>query len=308
MIYYSTQTATLLQIFTQLITRGNELVVGSFELDGEEALERVEKWAERYHLLETPQQTYRRRLSGEAVFSLIVEFGFYALDEAEAEVAGKKYEQKVTLTLFCKGSEKFFFDEERQRQLDPVKEISAVNALIRKQIPNAEIFRHVTDLRRVKGHYELVRITKKAKSIKELKENNWKKTNHATDWTWRLTASALKTQTEQGQRLINRFQNLLGKNGVTLAEKKAYFEKHFRALEGYLGYRGVRQQVGLLYHEEAKLFKNRYQCNWLDHGGRKLNLSYVKTHKNVIKNNAEYVDAHSKYISIFNDWLLRQAK
>ena len=30
--------------------------------------------------------------------------------------------------------------------------------------------------------------------------------------------------------------------------------KSFRALEGYLGYRGVRQQIGNLYHLEKRLF------------------------------------------------------
>ncbi|MCG0211290.1 hypothetical protein, partial [Pseudomonas aeruginosa] len=85
----------------------------------------------------------------------------------------------------------------------------------------------------------LVRLTKPKKSIKELQAKNWTNEKHVTDWTWRLTDKAYKEQLEQGKRVVLRFQSLIEKN-ASLDEKKAYFERHFRALEGYLGYRGVR--------------------------------------------------------------------
>jgi len=300
MIYYSVNKSRALQNATYLITREFDLVGSTIQLSAVEAIPMLSRWVERYHLLETPQQTYRRRLSGEAVFSLLVDFNYKILNEDN-----KEFEVFVELTLFCRGSERFFFDENRERQLDPKKDIDAVNTLIRKQIKNAETFIHISDFKKVIGKYELVQLTKKSKSIAELKANDWSKTTHATNWTWRLTSEALKEQTEHGQRLINRFQNILAKNDVTIAEKKAYFEKHFKALEGYLGHRGVRQQVGKLYHQEAKLFKNRYQCNWLDHGGRKLNLGYIRASKNWIKNNSDYLGAHNQYRELVRKNLMK---
>ena len=304
MIYYSINKSRALQNVTYLITREFDLAVGTFQLDAVEAIPMLNRWIERYHLLETPQQTYRRRLNGEAVFSLLVDFSWKQLNSEHEEDSDNK-QVLVDLTLFCRGSERFFFDAEKGRQLDPKKDIDSVNSLIRKQVKNAEIFQHISEIKRVIGKYELVQLTKKSTSIAELKANDWTKTNHATNWTWRLTAEALKEQVEQGQRLINRFQNVLEKNDVTLAEKKAYFEKHFKALEGYLGYRGVRQQIGKLYHDEAKIFKTRYQRNWLDHGGRKLNLSYIKASKNWIPNNSDYLEAHNKYRELLSKHLMK---
>ncbi|OTU38810.1 hypothetical protein CAT57_02195, partial [Acinetobacter pittii] len=78
----------------------------------------------------------------------------------------------------------------------------------------------------------------------------------------------------------------------------AYFERHFRALEGYLGYRGVRQQIGNLYHLEKRLFNDKYNHPWFDHGARTLKLSYIKKIKNMIANNTPYQEAESCYVTV----------
>ena len=143
----------------------------------------------------------------------------------------------------------------------------------------------------------MVRLTKPKKSIKELQAKNWTNEKHATDWTWRLTDQAYKEQLEQGKRVVLRFQSLIEKN-ASLDEKKAYFERHFRALEGYLGYRGVRQQIGNLYHLEKRLFNDKYNHPWFDHGARTLKLSYIKKIKNMIANNTPYQEAESCYVTV----------
>ena len=53
-----------------------ELASPVLTLKIEDAKKLIAKWVDRYHLLDTPQQTYRRRLNGEPVFSLSVYFYF----------------------------------------------------------------------------------------------------------------------------------------------------------------------------------------------------------------------------------------
>ncbi|WP_254631188.1 hypothetical protein [Acinetobacter bereziniae] len=275
-----------------------ELASPVLTLKIEDAKKLIAKWVDRYHLLDTPQQTYRRRLNGEPVFSLSVYFYFNmkGADEDQKWQAFTTFEESCTqlakVQLFCRSNDVFLYDDESNKVLDikDKKDIPKINRKIEKLIPSSEKFDFLGNLEIINRHYELVRITKPKKSIKELKAQAWEQTKHATDWTWRLTEQAYKDQCKQGERVVLRFQNLIEKQ-ASLEEKSRYFERHFRALEGFLGYRGVRQQIGTMYHQERRLFKSKYNADWSNHGARKLNLSYLKKIKNNIPNNSLLDDA-----------------
>ena len=181
------------------------------------------------------------------------------------------------------------------------QDLLKINRKIFEICPSSESFSYIGEVNPIScGRYELVRLTKPKKSIKELQAKNWTNEKHVTDWTWRLTDKAYKEQLEQGKRVVLRFQSLIEKN-ASLDEKKAYFERHFRALEGYLGYRGVRQQIGNLYHLEKRLFKDKYNQPWFDHGARTLKLSYMKKLKSPIVNNSSYQEAEAHFRSVLTE-------
>ena len=210
---------------------------------------------------------------------------------------------QVEAYLFCRTSDAFLFDEKTQKVLNKKdkQDLVKINRRIFEICPSAEFFNYIGDVDPIlSGKYELVRLTKPKKSIKELQAKNWTNEKHATDWTWRLTDKAYKEQLEQGKRVVLRFQSLIEKN-ASLDEKKAYFERHFRALEGYLGYRGVRQQIGNLYHLEKRLFKDKYNQPWFDHGARTLKLSYMKKLKSPIVNNSSYQEAEAHFRSVLTE-------
>ena len=314
MIYYSLNHTLFTKNIMTLVTNEYDLVSEKFEFNLESDVgEMIDKWVDRYHLLETAQQKYRRRLNQEPVFSLIINFSYNWLDADEKE-RWTKFEnqepievQKVTLYLFCRTSDDFLYDEKNQRILSKTdkNDLRQINRRIFEKCPSAEIFKPLQDIDpiKVEGKYELVRITKPKKSAKDLQAKNWVHEKHATDWTWRMTNRMHDLQLEQGKRVVLRFQNLIEK-GASLEEKMAYFERHFKALEGYLGYRGVRQQIGNLYHLERKLFERKYNASWFEHGARNLKLSYIKKTKNTIANNTPYIDA----IRIFEEKLLDHIK
>lgn len=207
--------------------------------------------------------------------------------------------------MFCRTSDAFLFDEKTKKVLSKTdkQDLLKINRKIFEICPSAETFHNIANIAPIiVGKYELVRLTKPKKSIKELKAKNWTNEKHATDWTWRLTDRAYKEQLEQGKRVVLRFQNMIEKN-ASLDEKKVYFERHFRALEGYLGYRGVRQQIGNLYHLEKRLFKDKYNQSWFDHGARTLKLAYMKKLKNLIANNTLYKEAESQFLSVLKEHL-----
>ncbi|PPB60565.1 hypothetical protein, partial [Campylobacter hyointestinalis] len=140
----------------------------------------------------------------------------------------------VEAYLFCRTSDAFLFDEKTQKVLNKKdkQDLVKINRRIFEICPSAESFNYIGDVDPIhSGKYELVRLTKPKKSIKELQAKNWTNEKHATDWTWRLTDKAYKEQLEQGKRVVLRFQSLIEKN-ASLDEKKAYFERHFRDLEG----------------------------------------------------------------------------
>ena len=290
-----------------------ELASPVLTLKIEDAKKLIAKWVDRYHLLDTPQQTYRRRLNGEPVFSLSVYFYFNmkGADEDQKWQAFTTFEESCTqfakVQLFCRSNDVFLYDDESNKVLDikDKKDIPKINRKIEKLIPSSEKFDFLGNLEIINRHYELVRITKPKKSIKELKAQAWEQTKHATDWTWRLTEQAYKDQCKQGERVVLRFQNMLEKES-SLEEKRKYFERHFRALEGFLGYRGVRQQIGTMYHQERRLFKSKYNADWSNHGARKLNLSYLKKIKNNIPNNSLLDDAFEMSFQLQAEYVQKQ--
>lgn len=307
MIYYSYTSKDFTKNIMGLMTNEYDLLSKTFSFNPDEATQMITKWIERYHLLETPQQTYRRRLNCEPVFSLVIDFNFNYLEVRNEDERWEKFANNepvflvtVNAYLFCRTSDSFLFDEKTEKVLSKTnkQDLVKINRKIFERCPSAEAFQYIGDIDPiVSGKYEFIRLTKPKKSIKELKANHWTNEKHATDWTWRLTDRAYKGQVEQGQRVILRFQNMIEKS-ASLDEKKAYFERHFRALEGYLGYRGVRQQIGLLYHQEKRLFSNKYNKPWFDHGARMLQLSYMKKLKNPIVNNTPYPEAESQYMGV----------
>lgn len=307
MIYYSYNSKDFTKNIMGLMTNEYDLVSEKFSFDVDEAEGMINKWIDRYHLLDTAQQTYRRRLNVEPVFSLVINFRHESLQGMSEDERWKKFENgesvflaKVDAYLFCRTSDAFLFNDQTETVLSKTnkQDLLKINRKIFEICPSAEPFKYIGAIDPiVTGKYELVRLTKPKKSIKELKAKSWTNEKHATDWTWRLTDRAYKEQLEQGKRIVLRFQNLLEKS-ASLDEKKTYFERHFRALEGYLGYRGTRQQIGNLYHLEKRLFKDKYNEPWFDHGARTLKLAYMKKLKNMIANNTLYKEAASQFLII----------
>lgn len=97
-----------------------------------------------------------------------------------------------------------------------------------------------------------------------------------------------------------------------------YWEKHFKSLEGLVGFRGVRSQVGKIWNEEATLFHKKYNQQFVgDYShARKLKLSYIKASKMKIENNSliedalkQYQDVHIQYLKILHDdWKKKNLK
>ncbi|MDC4516666.1 hypothetical protein OHV55_17425 [Acinetobacter baumannii] len=315
MIYYSYNSTDFTKNVMGLMTNEYDLVSEKFTFNVDDAQGMIKKWIDRYHLLDTAQQTYRRRLNIEPVFSLVLNFKFEFLRGITEDERWKKFAngepiflEKVDAYLFCRTSDAFLFDEKTQKVLSKKdkQDLVKINRKIFEICPSAEPFRYIGAIDPiVMGKYELVRLTKPKKSIKQLQENNWTNEKHATDWTWRLTDKAYNEQLEQGKRIVLRFQNLIEKK-ASLDDKRAYFERHFRALEGYLGYRGVRQQIGNLYHLEKRLFQDKYNQPWFDHGARTLKLSYMKKLKNKIPNNTLYEEAQKHYQKILLNYLNKE--
>ena len=315
MIYYSVNLKQYSQAIIGMASNEYELASPVLKLEIEDAKKLIAKWVDRYHLLDTPQQTYRRRLNGEPVFSLSVYF-YSAMKNAdesrhwqEFQSFDESYKKIARVQLFCRTNDLFLYDEKSNKVLDikEKKDIGKINNKINSLIPSAEIFDFLGNLKITVRHYELVRITKPKKSIKELKAHAWEQTKHSTDWTWRLTEKAYKDQCAQGERVVLRFQNMLEKE-ASLEEKSRYFERHFRALEGFLGYRGVRQQIGTMYHQERRLFKNKYEIDWSNHGARKLNLAYLKKLKNSIPNNSALDEAIEMFYVLSREHIQKQYK
>ena len=107
-------------------------------------------------------------------------------------------------------------------------------------------------------------------------------TKHATNFTWRLNQEVFEAVRLRGVNLVNSFQKNKSNTDV-----KEHFEKYLLSLEGYIGYRGVRVQIGKLYGMFTAYFQSKMNRSFLGAGGRKLNLSYVRASTPKIKNNTE---------------------
>ena len=187
MIYYSINTMQHSQSIIGMASNEYELASPVLTLKIEDAKKLIAKWVDRYHLLDTPQQTYRRRLNGEPVFSLSVYFYFNmkGADEDQKWQAFTTFEESCTqlakVQLFCRSNDVFLYDDESNKVLDikDKKDIPKINRKIEKLIPSSEKFDFLGNLEIINRHYELVRITKPKKSIKELKAQAWEQTKHA---------------------------------------------------------------------------------------------------------------------------------
>ena len=155
-----------------------------------------------------------------------------------------------------------------------------LNEHIAKQVKGAETF---GKLNLTMGDYVFLQLTKRAKSIKELQEMGLSEnTKHATNFTWRLNQEVFEAVRLRGINLVNSFQKNKSNTDV-----KEHFEKYLLSLEGYIGYRGVRVQIGKLYGIFTAYFQSKMNRSFLGAGGRKLNLSYVRASTAKIKNNTE---------------------
>jgi hypothetical protein len=155
-----------------------------------------------------------------------------------------------------------------------------LNEQIAKQVKGAETFGKIT---LTVGNYVFLQLTKRAKSIKELQEIGLNEnTKHATNFTWRLDQEAFDAVRLRGVNLVNSFQKNKSNTDI-----KEHFEKYLLSLEGYIGYRGVRVQIGKLYGMFTAYFQSKMNRSFLGAGGRKLNLSYVRASTPKIKNNTE---------------------
>jgi hypothetical protein len=92
MIYYSYFPKDFTKNVMGMMTNEYDLVSKKFRfnMNNNEATHMIAKWIERYHLLETAQQTYRRRLNSEPVFSLLVNFSYSYLPGLSEMSVGKK--------------------------------------------------------------------------------------------------------------------------------------------------------------------------------------------------------------------------
>lgn len=153
-----------------------------------------------------------------------------------------------------------------------------LNAQLAKQVKGCETFEKLSLFM---GDYKFIQLTKRAKNLKELQEMGLtENTKHATNFTWRLRQETFETVRQRGVNLVNNYQNNKSNTDV-----KEYFEKYLLSLEGYIGYRGVRVQIGKLYGMFTAYFQSKMNRSFLSAGGRKLNLSYVRASTPKIKNN-----------------------
>ena len=293
MIYYTTGikefTHTTLACFSKGYDLGILIKPSSFS----NAESMLEKWNDRYGLLNTPQQQYRKFLSGQSTFCCIVQNGGYFQKENLSEADFYRYlrdkskgENKLyalrppTLLLLCRVNDLLLRLPDGEIIQNKYDHLNYLNDQISKQVKGAETFGKIP---LTVGEYTFLQLTKRAKSIKELQEMGLSEnTKHATNFTWRLKQEAFDSVRQRGVNLVNSFQKNKSNTDV-----KEHFEKYLSSLEGYIGYRGVRVQIGKLYGMFTTYFQSKMNRSFLGAGGRKLNLSYVRASTPKIKNNTE---------------------
>ena len=293
MIFYCSTPKELTQNLLAMVSRGYGLGFNYFPKSISEAESILEKWDSRYGLSLDKQQQYRKYLSGESTFHCIVystgvsrkaDEEFHLFNDMYAFLRDHKNHEKspykigkFCFVLLARINETQLFDKDGEAITDKYKHLPHLNNLIAKQVGSKEAFAKPN---LSIGSYTFIELTKRAKSIAELKERGLKEnTKHATNFTWRLSQEKYNQIKEVGKNYVNNYQNNTNK------PVNQYFEKYLKALEGFLGYRGVRVQVGKLYAEFCAYFKAKMGNSFIASGGRKLNLSYVKASSSVIPNN-----------------------
>jgi len=289
MIYYTTGIKEFTHTTLACFSKGYDFAVLVKPSNFTNAESMLEKWNDRYGLLNTPQQQYRKFLSGQSTFCCIVQNGgcfqkenlseadFYRYLRDKSKGENKLYALRPpTLLLLCRVNDLLLRlpDENKYDHLD------YLNQQLAKQVKGCETFGKVV---LNVGEYSFLQLTKRAKSIKELQEMGLSEnTKHATNFTWRLKQDTFEAVRLRGVNLVNSYQNKKSNTDV-----KEYFEKYLLSLEGYIGYRGVRVQIGKLYGIFTAYFQSKMNRSFLGAGGRKLNLSYVRASTPKIKNNTE---------------------
>lgn len=270
-----------------------------------QAQDLLEKWDQRYGLSLTPQQQYRKYLSKQHTFSCIVfsqginyqldmdadDFNErmlrYLLDKTNVENWPFKSDLPIII-IFARINKLFLEDAEGKPRLDPqgksiinkYDHLPYLNTLISKQVKDTEKFVKPSLFT---GSYEIVQLTKRAKNLKELHELGLSEnTRHATDFTWRLQKEKFNELKQTGMDYVNSYQKESPNKTIS-----QHFEKYLLSLEGLVGYRGVRTQVGLLYSNLCKYFKAKMNKGFRESGGRQLRLSYVRASKMKIENNKD---------------------
>lgn len=249
----------------------------------------IEKWSQRYQLRMTPKQRYDAKKKGQPTFDLIVHiplsfddnFTKNLIDFAQDDLNSF---QKPDIDLLAEGQDfcpirlYLFCNIDSEKVYSHVIPASSLNDLLKEQIEGCEYFNYVHEIDVMVGHYEFIRLTQKRSLVAEIEGH----TKNKYDWTWRLSKVGYGNLQKAGEQLINRFHQHTDKSDD---EKRAYFEKHLRILEGMHGFRGVRKQIGQLYSAEKKDMKRKYGEKSLQYY-RPLILKYIQRSKDQVPANS----------------------
>ena len=293
MIYYTTGIKEFTHTTLACFSKGYDFAVLVKPSNFTNAESMLEKWNDRYGLLNTPQQQYRKFLSGQSTFCCITynggcfqkenlgEADFYRYLRDKSKGENKLYALRPpTLLLLCRVNDLLLRLPDGVIIKNKYDHLDYLNQQLAKQVKGCETFGKVV---LNVGEYSFLQLTKRAKSIKELQEMGLSEnTKHATNFTWRLKQDTFEAVRLRGINLVNSFQKNKSNTDV-----KEHFEKYLLSLEGYIGYRGVRVQIGKLYGIFTAYFQSKMNRSFLGAGGRKLNLSYVRASTAKIKNNTE---------------------
>ena len=140
----------------------------------------LEKWNDRYGLLNTPQQQYRKFLSGQSTFCCITynggcfqkenlgEADFYRYLRDKSKSENKLYALRPPiLLLLCRVNGLLLRLPDGVIIQNKYDHLDYLNDQISKQVKGAETFGKIS---LTVGEYTFLQLTKRAKSIKELQE------------------------------------------------------------------------------------------------------------------------------------------
>ena len=278
MIYFTNKPKLVMQKMQDAVARSNCVLFTHVEMQffcEEDFVNFVDKWTERYQLTLSPKERFKQKKNGNPTFDLIIhpnlDYEFYqdvlviaknqpVTFQTEDFFRLSQHPFSISFYLFC--------NIDSQQVLEGTVPIEQINGSLKKHVEGAEKFSYIFTTPIKYGNYELVRLTQK-RSLKDELEGREK---NASDWTWRIGSDSYGKVQKQGEVLINRWNQCIGKSEE---EKQAYFEKHFSVLENYHGFRGVRKQVGTLWAKERKVFKAKYGEKYLQYF-RPLTLYYVQ--------------------------------